>query len=194
MTDPLKSLLFMTVISVAFLLFLNVISVNGETIGETYTPPPPDKSKLLPANDGGSDGCDSSRFACAMGGDAVIDKQTGLTWARDSELLEKPLPWQEAVAFCEAAEIGGQTGWRLPTRDEIITLLDTSQSRPALPEGHPFTKLKEIPSGEFVATFWTGTEPENDKDKAYAFTITVGRIFDSHKMFDYKIWPVKENN
>jgi hypothetical protein len=44
--------------------------------GETYTPAPPDKNKTLPANDGGPDGCNSSRFKCVMGGEAVLDKQT----------------------------------------------------------------------------------------------------------------------
>jgi hypothetical protein len=60
----------MILFTILFFLRVNVLG------GETYTPAPPDKNKTLPANDGGPDGCNSSRFKCVMGGEAVLDKQT----------------------------------------------------------------------------------------------------------------------
>jgi len=163
--------------------------------GGTFTPPVPDKSKVLPANDGGPDGCDSSRFKCVMGGEAVRDKQTGLIWARDTEILETAVPWQEAMDLCQNIEIGGQKGWRLPTRDELITLLDTSQSRPALPEGHPFTKMREIQyGGRGEIDYWTSTEYESNSNNAWEVHLCVGRVIDKLKIFDSKVWPVQDSN
>ncbi len=90
-----KSILVLAMILFTILFFMSVIVLGGES----YIPPPPDKSKILPANDGGPDGCNSSRFECVMGGEAVLDKQTGLTWARNAYIAKKRVPWQEAVKF-----------------------------------------------------------------------------------------------
>ena len=132
-----KSILVLAMILFTMLFFLSV-NVLG---GESYTPPPPDKSKTLPANDGGADGCNSSRFKCVMGGEAVQDKQTGLTWARNAYIAKKRAPWQEAMKFCQDLEIANRKGWRLPTKEELSSLLDTSRSDPALPDGHPFENV-----------------------------------------------------
>jgi hypothetical protein len=167
---------------------------SGIASREGYIPPVPDKSKTLPANDGGSDGCDSSRFKCVMDGEAILDNQTGLIWARNTAILEKPLPWKEAMKFVEVVQIGGKNGWRLPTRDELISVLDTSKSYPALPEGHPFLKMNNIPQGgpDSSRDYWTSTECEGDNQCAWMIELTVGRVFDSLKWLDYEIWPVRD--
>jgi hypothetical protein len=38
--------------------------------------------------------------------------------------------------------VGGRLGWRLPTIEELSSLIDSSQEAPALPEGHPFTDVQ----------------------------------------------------
>ena len=185
-----NSILLFSSILFCVVFFFGVDAANGEN----FIPPVPDKSKTLPANDGKSDGCDSSRFKCVMGGEAVLDKQTGLIWARNTEILEKRLPWQEAVKFCQNVEIGGQKGWRLPTRDELITLLDTSTSAPALPEGQPFTKLREFEYGKGDYCYWTSTEYEGNSNNAWQVRFNIGRVNDSLKLLDCGIWPVRDGN
>ena len=79
----------------------------------------------------------SERFELVMGGEAVLDKETGLVWQRT--------PWVVAYTWDEACNktpynslIGGRLGWRLPTVVELTTLLDKGQTSPALPIDHPF--------------------------------------------------------
>ncbi len=181
-----KSILVLPMILFTMLFFLGVNVVSGES----YIPAVPDKNKTLPANDGGSDGCNSSRFKCVMGGEGVLDKQTGLTWARNAYISKKRVPWQEAMKFCQDLEIGNQKGWRLPTKEEMITLLDTSQSDPALPDGHPFKKS----AGLGWRGYWTSTEYEGDSSRAWYVYMNFGTVSEDLKVFDYNIWPVLADN
>jgi hypothetical protein len=159
-----QSILVLAMISFTILFFLRVNVLGGESI----VPPPPDKNKTLPANDGGPDGCNSSRFKCVMGGEAVLDKQT--------------------VKFCQDLEIGNQKGWRLPTKEELITLLDTSRSNPALPEGHPFENYTDPNTPD--SAYWTGTTYEGNSNSAYYIYFSIGSVRDELKIFDARIWPV----
>lgn len=184
---------FMNAISLVVALSLFAATASGDD----FVPPPPDKNKTLPANDGGPDGCDSSRFKCAMGGEAVLDKQTGLIWARDAQILGKKVNWEEGGKLSENIEIGGNKGWRLPTRDELITLLDTSQSEPALPEGHPFLNIKDLAtaSGSGVSggyQYWTSTDFQNDNTYVWMVSFHFGNVMKSHKLMDITIWPVRD--
>ena len=123
-----------------------------------------------------------------------LDKQTGLIWAKNTEILEKGVPWEEAVKLCQNVEIGGQKGWRLPTRDELITLLDTSTSAPALPEGHPFSKLREFEyGGKGDYDYWASTEYKGNSNKVWMVHLSCGRVSDELKIFDHKIWPVRDS-
>ena len=185
MRSPLKYSLALFIV-----VTLSLILAAGTASGEEFIPPVPD-SQTLAANDGGPDGCDSSRFKCVMGGKAVLDKQTGLTWARNANILEKSVPYEEAVELCQDVEIGGKKGWRLPTRDELIILLDTSKSSPALPEGHPFTNVL-VNIGN--CDYWTCSECEGDGKSAWMVRMTSGTVMDSFKIMNAGIWPVRDSN
>jgi hypothetical protein len=54
----------------------------------------------------------------------VLDTKTGLEWEREHKI---DLTWQEAMDYAAAKG----KGWRLPTVEEQITLIDFSQSNPA---------------------------------------------------------------
>src|SRR6188768_2857815 len=50
------------------------------------------------------------------------DSVTSLVWQLVPEQLKKSQP--DALAYCDALELAGQTDWRLPTRLEYVSLLD----------------------------------------------------------------------
>lgn len=183
-----RVILFMTAISSMVVLSLVVTTASGDD----FTPPPPDKTKTLLANNGGPDGCDSSRFKCLVNGAAVQDKQTGLIWLRDTRFDNKSVPWQEAADFCQSFELGNKKDWKLPTRDELITLLDTSKSNPAFPGGHPFKLRDAAYTGG--GGYWTSTDYEDDNKYAWRVQASTGRVGKSMKIFDAGIWPVYDNN
>ena len=174
-------------------IFLTIVAVLVVTTNPVsaikYIPAVPDKSKTLPAHDGEPNGCNSSRFQCVLGGEAVLDKQTGLIWARNAYIAEKKMSWSDAVKFCDSIEIGNRKGWRLPTKKEMISLLDTSQSSPALPVGHPFMNV-----GTVGCTYWTNTEQKWDNKIVWIISLNLGKVQEYLKIFGCYTWPVLESN
>ena len=191
MKSLLKSFPKLLIILLA-LSFLVVANAGG---GEESIAPVPDKSKTMPANDGGPDGCGSSRFDCVMGGEAILDNQTGLVWVRDAQFIGKKVSWEDAVKIVESIELGGEKGWRLPTRDELITLLDTSQSEPALPHGHPFLNINDLATVSGMPggyNFWSSTAYKDDSERVWMVSFYVGKVYDSLKLMDATFWPVRD--
>jgi hypothetical protein len=81
-------------------------------------------------------------------GEAVLDKETGLVWETSPDI--GTFTWSEAQQRCNTLDTGGRMGWRLPTLQELETLVDPSQSNPALPLGHPFSNVQS-------AYYWSST-------------------------------------
>ena len=83
------------------------------------------------------------RFVLVLDDEAVLDRETGLVWERDTRLFDGvafTYTWEQAHGYCNMKYVGFRAGWRLPTIYELSTLLDPSND-PALPEGHPFTNV-----------------------------------------------------
>src|SRR5262249_36993193 len=76
-----------------------------------------------------------------MNSAAVLDRQTGLVWEKTPSTA--PFLWasDQAIAHCNNLSLGNRKGWRLPTIQELATLVDAdpaNTSFPRLPPGHPF--------------------------------------------------------
>jgi hypothetical protein len=104
---------------------------------------------------------------------AVLDRETGLVWERSpSESLAAPIFDQ-----CGDLTTGHRFGWRLPTYTELRSLLDASQSSPALPPGHPFVNLHffvPVPGGGgLVDLYWTST-PEPRSPPGFLKLVALG--------------------
>jgi hypothetical protein len=75
------------------------------------------------------------------GDDVVFDKETGLIWERSPSTDKKP-NWSAAVVYSLSSVRGGRKGWRLPTIEELLSLVDPARASPTLPGGHPFENLR----------------------------------------------------
>jgi hypothetical protein len=50
--------------------------------------------------------------------------------------------WQDAVNFTRNLSTGMRKGWRLPTAEELSTLVSLTAGVPTLPQGHPFVYVQ----------------------------------------------------
>ena len=82
--------------------------------------------------------------------EAVLDRETGLVWEQSpiaqgrlwSASLPSPLSVEGAQTHCKRRTLGNRKGWRLPTIQELASLVDPTVPPDAgatLPAGHPFT-------------------------------------------------------
>jgi len=74
----------------------------------------------------------------------VSDKTTGLMWMKDAGLAKELIAMDQAKEFIVSLnekKAEGHDDWRLPTREELLTLVAFDHYNPALPKGHPFINV-----------------------------------------------------
>ena len=167
--------------------------VRGGPLDPSNAPAPSMKSlaELPPAWDrslsaSGADPCNTERFLCVGGSTAVLDRQTGLVWERT--VGSSNVTWVNALNTCVGRFAGNRKGWRVPTVSELRSLIDDSQSSPALPAGHPFNL------GTATAdSFWTVTTDVQvgQGGNAWAVSMANGAGSIDTKGIGKKLWCVR---
>jgi Protein of unknown function (DUF1566) len=66
----------------------------------------------------------------ASSAEVVIDAVTHLAWQRNVDSIGRT--WDEARAYCSCSRIGGYRDWHLPTRIELVSIVDFTKADPAL--------------------------------------------------------------
>lgn len=123
--------------------------------------------------------------------DLVLDKETGLIWARNANLLGTR-NWLDASTLCRELEMAHRMGWRLPTVEELSSLVDPRQAPLALPPGHPFLNVQY---GSGVPAYWTATNAENPAGAAWFVNLWRGAgphlAGLGNKTIPGYVWPVR---
>ena len=83
---------------------------------------------------------------------------------------------------CSAAK--KQQPWRMPTINELESLVDASECDPALPLEHPFLIRQQ--------GYWSSTTSGFEKDWAYVLYMDKGAVgVGFKKTREFHLWPVK---
>ena len=125
-----------------------------------------------------------------MGSAAVLDRETGLVWEKSPST--GPVIWVDARMMCNNLTIGKRKGWRLPTIQELASLVDGDPANigsPRLPPGHPFTNVQS-------SKYWAATQgvDTNDRSNVDFSTGEVGQQYLSSPfplLDDIKPWCVR---
>lgn len=115
----------------------------------------------------------------------IFDKLTGLIWHPQAHLKTTAVSWDEALATVQKlAEFSNQP-WRLPTINELESLVDASSHSPALPSENPFNEIQEA--------YWSSTTSYFEPDWAYVLYLHKGAVGVGYKKnSDFAVWPVME--
>lgn len=103
----------------------------------------------------------------AFANDAVLDKTTSLVWEKSPQTTSAR--WSVARRTCAEKIVGGQKDWRLPSLEELASLVDYSVAPPglALPPGHPFLSVQS-------SVYWSSTRPGEDPKGSWGVHFGLG--------------------
>jgi len=117
------------------------------------------------------------------GDDTFTDLMTGLVWIEQPKQIA--VDFESAVAYCNNLNVGGKSGWRLPTLREWKQLVDRKQQNPALPIGNPF---------ENVIThvgYWSKSRHKFGPQYVYQMSLWYGKPNHLKKSDNAIVWPVR---
>jgi hypothetical protein len=118
------------------------------------------------------------RFAISADGQEVTDAKTRLTWRRCAEGMRwdgkacsgKLLKFSYAGAKRDAAESARDgKGWRIPSRDELIALVDMDQKKKPRIDPKAFPQTPSLP-------FWAARAGSTDDLNAWLVNFASGKV------------------
>lgn len=113
------------------------------------------------------------------GDGTVTDTGSGLMWQRE---IPTYMTWEEAISYCENLELAGFTDWRLPNRNELLSLRDYTQLPPSIDN--------TIFPGVYSTFFWSSTTDALDSDYALGMIYT-DTILDALKSWNSYLRAVR---
>jgi hypothetical protein len=150
---------------------------------------------LLAALCAGSVFAEDSRFIFSE--KSVKDKRTDLVWAREANLGDRN--WNgafELVKELNQKTYAGFNDWRLPTKDEMVTLL-----KYAIGVGYGCQPISNRPNQPFnqmgfydvnAAIYWTSSNVTENANKAWSVNFyDCGVKTGANKTESFYVWPVR---
>ena len=104
----------------------------------------------------------------------VTDKVTGLQWQDDERVKTETMIWGEAKTSCSNLTLGGHSDWRLPTVQELKSIVDKWRSYPAIDP--TFQNVTAI-------NYWSSTTSVHTSNSAWYVTFIYGSVGNSDKLY-----------
>ena len=121
------------------------------------------------------------------GDNTVTDSKTGLQWVKDHAAVPgfaKELKWKDAVKACQELDFAGHKDWRLPTREELLSIVDLTRYSPA---------IDPIFTNTHRSWYWASTPCAFSEGAAWCVDFTSGGVFDVSKGDYNYVRPVRSS-
>jgi len=117
----------------------------------------------------------------------VTDSVTQLQWQddySDNGGQIQQLDWKGAIEYCEALDLGGYSDWRLPNKNELLSIVDYTKANPAISSAFQNTASSD---------YWTSTTNENSTSTAWDISFFNSRLVHGYKFNSSYIRCVRGN-
>jgi len=114
------------------------------------------------------------------GNDSIIsDRQQAIYW-QDTAIPKKKSTkdWDDATAYCDALMLNGIENWRVPTFNELLSIVDFTRADPAI--NPVFSHVAE-------GTYWTATDFSATRSRAWTIDFRTGKTYYSYKTTNHAV-------
>lgn len=63
----------------------------------------------------------------------IIQSQVALMWQDDEQVSHEKMSYKSAMSYCESLGLNDMTDWRMPTRQELVGIVDKQRTPTVLP-------------------------------------------------------------
>ena len=130
---------------------------------------------------------DTSKHLVVDSATTVKDTYRHLVWQRGDEInMTRGYLWDGARDYCERLETGGYSDWRMPSIEELQTIIDYTRRL------SPIWNTDMFPAAPRMGWwFWSSTDYAEDPDEAWTVNFGRGYIYPSSKSGDYHLRCVR---
>ena len=113
----------------------------------------------------------------------VLDKKNSIYW-QDNLFSEKSSEdWDDAVEYCNKLVLNTMNKWRLPTFNELLSIVDYTRVDPAI--NPVFDYVNE-------GTYWTSVDFSATVSRAWTIDFRTGKTYYSYKTTNHSVRCVKD--
>jgi len=106
----------------------------------------------------------------------------GLEWQDNSEAKTTKLNWSDAKAHCQNLSLGGYEDWRLPTIQELQSIVDIGKKEPTIKR-----RFNNVTS----SVYWSSSEGVSDAKYAWVVGFGYGNTNGYAKSNEYSVRCVR---
>lgn len=110
----------------------------------------------------------------------ITDTKTDLIWQKEADC--KAYTWPEAMNYCRGLNLAGHEDWRLPTVQELVSLVDYGRFDMAIDPAFQC----------FSAYYWSSTTNAYNTDSAWNVSFYSGSNYYYDKSNSYYVRAVRE--
>lgn len=114
------------------------------------------------------------------GNGTITDSKTNLMWQQQDDGNE--MMWRDAINYCENLKLGGQGKWRLPSKDELESLVNNQL----------IPMIDPIFTGTKSSNYWSSTTDASSTSSAWVVAFSGGGgAYNDVKAYGYYVRCVR---
>ena len=127
---------------------------------------------------------DASKLArWKRSGEIVNDTKLDLMWQDNASAKSTKKKWKSAKKYCQNLSFGGYSNWRLPSYDELLTIVDYDRYNPAI-----MLSFKNVNA---LGNYWSSSQYVSDEKLVWIVEFLNGNTFKDTRPHEYNVRCVR---